>query len=111
MQNVCPQISELDLRSNMLTSLPEELAELKTIKNVKLNYNKFSSFPPVLASLPRLLVRAPPCALPPPLCWREEPRTERMDGCVCVCAESGDERQPADNAGRQYRKDARGERD
>lgn len=61
MQNVCPQISELDLRSNMLTSLPEELAELKTIKNVKLNYNKFTSFPPVLASLPRLLVRAPVC--------------------------------------------------
>ena len=60
MQNVCPQISELDLRSNMLTSLPEELAELKTIKNVKLNYNKFSSFPPVLASLPRLLASPPP---------------------------------------------------
>ena len=57
-QNVCPQISELDLRSNVLTSLPDELAELKTIKNVKLNYNKFTSFPPVLASLPRLLVRS-----------------------------------------------------
>jgi Leucine-rich repeat (LRR) protein len=40
-----PNITELDLRSNSLTDLPEELAELRTLKSVKLNYNKFEKLP------------------------------------------------------------------
>mmetsp|Transcript_46212 Transcript_46212/g.88190 ORF Transcript_46212/g.88190 Transcript_46212/m.88190 type:complete len:1493 (-) Transcript_46212:386-4864(-) len=54
-KNQVPQIAELDLRSNVLTSLPDDLAELKSIKAVRLNYNKFTTFPSVLALLPRLV--------------------------------------------------------
>ncbi|KAK3273495.1 hypothetical protein CYMTET_18285 [Cymbomonas tetramitiformis] len=53
-KNSAPNITELDLRSNQLTSLPEELTELRTLRSVKLNYNKFTTFPPVLTNLPRL---------------------------------------------------------
>ena len=55
-QNLAPNVQELDLRSNSLTSLPADLAELKSIKKVNLNYNKFTNFPSALASLPRLTV-------------------------------------------------------
>eukprot|EP00959_Pyramimonas_sp_CCMP1952_P382416 8013206-Pyramimonas_sp.AAC.1 len=56
MLDKCPQIWELDLRNCQLTALPDELAELRTLKSVKLNLNQFSTFPSVLCSLPRLTV-------------------------------------------------------
>ena len=38
-----PNLVELDLRSNDLAELPDELAELKNLRNVKLTYNKFET--------------------------------------------------------------------
>ena len=49
-----PNLVELDLRSNQLTDLPDELAELRNIRNIRLNYNKFEHIPKVLTKLKRL---------------------------------------------------------
>ena len=51
---VGPNLVELDLRSNELTDLPDELAELRNLRNIRLNYNKFEHIPKVLTKLKRL---------------------------------------------------------
>ena len=45
---------ELDLRSNALVDLPDELAELRSLKVVRLNYNKLEHLPKVLTRLKRM---------------------------------------------------------
>ena len=49
-----PRIAELDLRSNRLQILPDDLDMLSFLTVLRLNYNNFSVFPPVLSALPRL---------------------------------------------------------
>ena len=49
-----PNLVELDMRSNDLAELPDELAELKYLRNVKLTYNRFEVIPAVLTKLKRL---------------------------------------------------------
>ena len=40
-----PNITELDLRSNNLTDLPDELGDLKALRVIKLDYNKLEHLP------------------------------------------------------------------
>ena len=49
-----PNLVELDLRSNALVDLPDELAELRSLKVVRLNYNKLEHLPKVLTRLKRM---------------------------------------------------------
>ena len=49
-----PNITELDLRSNNLTDLPDELGDLKALRVIKLDYNKLEHLPAMLTKLPRL---------------------------------------------------------
>eukprot|EP00898_Chlorokybus_atmophyticus_P005213 jgi/Chlat1/5693/Chrsp38S05540 len=57
-RTLLPSLSELDLRSNALAELPEELADLKTLRVLRLNYNRLQRMPAggVLAALPKLQV-------------------------------------------------------
>jgi Leucine-rich repeat (LRR) protein len=49
-----PNITELDLRSNNLTGLPDELGDLRALRVVKLDYNKLEHLPALLTKLPLL---------------------------------------------------------
>ena len=44
----------LDLRNNSLTSLPEELCALKSLREIALSFNRFTALPPVVFSIPTL---------------------------------------------------------
>ena len=43
--------TELDLRSNNLTDLPDELGDLKALRVIKLDYNKLEHLPAMLTKL------------------------------------------------------------
>ena len=49
-----PNLSEIDLRGNLLTELPKELGELTSLRIVRLSFNKFAEVPSVLSALPSL---------------------------------------------------------
>lgn len=51
LQKYNPHITELDLTSNKLTGLPEELAELSYLRVVRVKYNQLLSIPNVVYSL------------------------------------------------------------
>lgn len=52
-----PQLLEVDLQSNRLMALPDNLAELKTVRILKLKYNSFAAIPPVVLQMHKLQVR------------------------------------------------------
>lgn len=49
-----PQLLELDLQSNRLVTLPDNMAELKTVRILKLKYNSFAAIPPVVLQMNKL---------------------------------------------------------
>ena len=49
-----PNVTEIDLRSNALTELPDDFGDFKSLRVLRLNYNRLSAFPTVLVGLPRL---------------------------------------------------------
>eukprot|EP00899_Mesostigma_viride_P013144 jgi/Mesvir1/21830/Mv04215-RA.1 len=53
---ITTNLVELDLRSNTLVALPDDIVELRMLRVVKLNYNKFTTVPHILINLPRLQV-------------------------------------------------------
>ncbi|KIY98604.1 hypothetical protein MNEG_9360 [Monoraphidium neglectum] len=51
-----PHILELELSSNNLTAVPDELSEFAHLRTLRLKYNQLRKLPPVVAQLPALTV-------------------------------------------------------
>ena len=49
-----PHITELDLTSNSLTTLPDDLAELKYLRVLRVKYNKLAAIPEAVVALQQL---------------------------------------------------------
>lgn len=49
----CPHVDELDLTSNALTALPDDLDQLPQLRVLRVKYNKLAEVPPVCFRLPR----------------------------------------------------------
>lgn len=54
------QLLEVDLQSNRLVALPDNMAELKTVRILKLKYNSFAAIPSVVLQMPKIQVRFEP---------------------------------------------------
>ncbi|XP_052774191.1 leucine-rich repeat-containing protein 40-like [Mya arenaria] len=48
------KLTTLDLRNNMLSDLPSDMASLKGLREIYLSFNRFTVFPAVLYDLPKL---------------------------------------------------------
>lgn len=51
-----PSITDLDLTSNKLTSLPSELSQLKYLRTVRVKYNLLTEVPLVLCELEQCMI-------------------------------------------------------
>ncbi|KAL6761433.1 hypothetical protein V8C86DRAFT_3131553 [Haematococcus lacustris] len=51
-----PHITELDLSSNNLTDLPDDLEELRFMRILRLKYNQLKKMPAVVTKLPQLMI-------------------------------------------------------
>ena len=49
-----PNLQDLDLRGNALTSLPEQFGELSSLQTIRLSFNKLNDIPMVLSEFPDL---------------------------------------------------------